>query len=94
MIRQLEKAIVEHAFAQGWILPEAPQVRTGKRVIVIGGGPAGLSAAVGLNRLGHRVTVYEKNIFCGGLLRYGIPDFKLDKKVIERRMKILKRVGN
>ncbi len=93
MIRQLEKAIVEHAFAQGWILPEAPQVRTGKRVIVIGGGPAGLSAAVGLNRLGHRVTVYEKNIFCGGLLRYGIPDFKLDKKVIERRMKILKGSG-
>ena len=93
MIRQIEKAIVETAFANGWVKPSVPAKRTGKKVIIAGAGPAGLAAAVLLNQAGHSVTVYEKNKFPGGLLRYGIPDFKLNKEIIERRMRILEESG-
>lgn len=93
MIRQIEKAIVETAFANGWVKPSVPAKRTGRKVIIAGGGPAGLAAAVLLNQAGHNVTVYEKNRFPGGLLRYGIPDFKLNKGIIERRMRILEESG-
>ena len=93
MIRQIEKAIVETAFANGWVKPSVPAKRTGKKVIIAGAGPAGLAAAVLLNQAGHSVTVYEKNKFPGGLLLYGIPDFKLNKEIIERRMRILEESG-
>ncbi len=93
MIRQIEKAIVETAFANGWVKPAVPAKRTGKKVIIAGAGPAGLAAAVLLNQAGHSVTIYEKNKFPGGLLRYGIPDFKLNKEIIERRMRILEESG-
>ena len=93
MIRQIEKAIVETAFATGWVKPSVPAKRTGKKVIIAGAGPAGLAAAVLLNQAGHSVTVYEKNKFPGGLLRYGIPDFKLNKEINERRMRILEESG-
>ncbi|MBW7887373.1 MAG: glutamate synthase subunit beta [Bacteroidetes bacterium] len=92
-IKAIEKAIIERAFQNGWIKPERPKVRTGKTVAVIGSGPSGLAAAQQLNRAGHRVTVYEKNDRIGGLLRYGIPDFKLDKHVIDRRLDILQAEG-
>lgn len=92
-IRENECATVEHAFALGYIVPNPPKVRTGKKVAVIGSGPAGLSAADLLNRAGHTVTVFEKNDAIGGLLRYGIPDFKLNKGVIDRRLKIFKSEG-
>ncbi|MGH9436099.1 MAG: glutamate synthase subunit beta, partial [Terriglobia bacterium] len=73
-------------FAEGWIVPEPPAVRTGKRVAVVGSGPAGLAAAQQLNRAGHDVTVFEKSDRVGGLLRYGIPDFKLEKNIVDRRL--------
>jgi glutamate synthase (NADPH/NADH) small chain len=85
-IKQIEKTIVEHAFSEGWIIPEPPAVRTGKRVAVVGSGPSGLAAAQQLNRAGHAVTVFEKSDRIGGLLRYGIPDFKLEKHVVDRRL--------
>ena len=85
-IKNIEKNIVEHAFKHGWIHPEPPPFRTGKRVAVIGSGPAGLAAAQQLNRAGHSVTLFEKNDRIGGLLRYGIPDFKLEKTVLDRRL--------
>ncbi|HZU26931.1 MAG TPA: glutamate synthase subunit beta [Bryobacteraceae bacterium] len=85
-IKVIEKSIVEHAFAAGWIHPEPPQQRTGRRVAVIGSGPAGLAAAQQLNRAGHSVTVFEKADRIGGLLRYGIPDFKMEKWVLDRRL--------
>jgi glutamate synthase (NADPH/NADH) small chain len=88
-IRENEAAIVEKAFAEGYIKPNPPQVRTGKKVAVIGSGPAGMAAADQLNRAGHTVTLFEKDRKAGGLLRYGIPDFKLNKQVIDRRLKIL-----
>jgi len=88
-IRENEAAIVEKAFAEGYIKPNPPQVRTGKKVAVIGSGPAGMAAADQLNRAGHTVTLFEKDRKAGGLLRYGIPDFKLSKQVIDRRLKIL-----
>ncbi|MBN1488932.1 MAG: glutamate synthase subunit beta, partial [Phycisphaerae bacterium] len=92
-IEQIEKAIVEHAFAAGWIRPEPPETRTGKSVAVVGSGPAGLACAQQLNRAGHTVTVFERADRIGGLLRYGIPDFKLEKHVIDRRLKILEAEG-
>jgi glutamate synthase (NADPH/NADH) small chain len=92
-IEALEKAIVERAFADGWIAPQPPRVRTGKRVAVVGSGPAGLAAAQQLCRAGHAVTVYEAAARPGGLLRYGIPDFKLEKHVIDRRLAILEAEG-
>ena len=84
-IRQIEKTIIERAFDEGWIQPEPPDVETGKKIAVIGSGPAGLAAAQQLRRAGHTVTVYEKADRVGGLLRYGIPDFKLEKHVVDRR---------
>ena len=85
-IKQIEKTIVDRAFEEGWIVPEPPAVRTGKRVAVIGSGPAGLAAAQQLARAGHDVTVFEKSDRIGGLLRYGIPNFKMEKHLIDRRM--------
>jgi len=92
-IRENELAIVEHAFAVGLIKPQTPVVRTGKKVAVIGSGPAGLACADQLNKAGHTVTVFEKDRKLGGLLRYGIPDFKLEKSVIDRRLNILQQSG-
>jgi glutamate synthase (NADPH/NADH) small chain len=88
-IKEIEKAIIEHAFREGWVQPEPPETRSGKRVAVVGSGPAGLAAAVQLNRAGHSVTVFEKADRIGGLLRYGIPDFKLDKRVLDRRIEVM-----
>jgi len=93
MIRQSEKRIIETAFAQGWVVPHPPKEENGKSVAVIGAGPAGLSAAVTLRRKGWAVTVYEKRAEIGGLLRYGIPCFKLDKSIIDRRRAILEAEG-
>ncbi len=92
-IKQIEKAIVEHAWREGWIVPEPPAVRTGKLVAVVGSGPAGLAAAQQLNRAGHTVTVFEKADRIGGLLRYGIPDFKLEKRFIDRRIEQMEAEG-
>jgi glutamate synthase (NADPH/NADH) small chain len=85
-IKVIERTIIDHAFAEGWIVPEPPVVRTGKRVAVVGSGPAGLAAAQQLARAGHWVTVFEKSDRVGGLLRYGIPNFKMEKQGIDRRM--------
>ena len=85
-IENIEKNIVETAFTEGWITAQPPKVRTDKTVAVIGSGPAGLAAAQQLRRSGHDVTVFEKSTKSGGLLRFGIPDFKLDKFVIDRRL--------
>ncbi|MGO4883476.1 MAG: glutamate synthase subunit beta [Bryobacteraceae bacterium] len=85
-IKQIEKTIIEHAFAEGWIHPEPPRVLTGKRVAIVGSGPAGLAAAQQLRRAGHTVTVYEKNDRIGGLMRYGIPNFKMEKHILDRRL--------
>jgi len=85
-IKVIERTIIDHAFAEGWIVPEPPPVRTGKRVAVVGSGPAGLAAAQQLARAGHWVTVFEKSDRIGGLLRYGIPNFKMEKQGIDRRM--------
>ncbi len=92
-IKVIERTIIEHAFANGWIKPEPPKKRSGKTVAVIGSGPSGLAAAQQLNRAGHRVTVYEKNDRVGGLLRYGIPDFKFEKHLLDRRIEQLKAEG-
>ena len=85
-IKVIEKTIVEHAWKQGWIKPEPPQTHTGKRVAVVGSGPAGLAASQQLARAGHTVTLFEKADRIGGLLRYGIPDFKMEKHVLDRRL--------
>ena len=85
-IKTIECAIVDKGFAEGWIEPEKPEARTGKRIAIVGAGPAGLAAAQQLCRAGHEVHVYEKNAHPGGLLRYGIPDFKLEKTVVARRI--------
>jgi glutamate synthase (NADPH/NADH) small chain len=92
-IKQIEKSIVDHAFREGWIRPEPPESRTGKRVAIIGSGPSGLAAAQQLNRAGHNVVVFEKADRIGGLLRYGIPDFKLEKSVLDRRLEQLVKEG-
>ncbi len=91
--RENEVAVVEKAFAMGYIKPRIPEVRTGKKVAIVGSGPAGLSIADLLNQAGHSVTVFEKDEACGGLLRFGIPDFKLNKKTIDRRLKLFKEEG-
>jgi glutamate synthase (NADPH/NADH) small chain len=85
-IKVVEQNIVDHAFEKGWINPEPPLRRTGKRIAIVGSGPAGLAAAQQLNRVGHHVAVLEKQDRIGGLLRYGIPDFKLEKPVVDRRL--------
>ncbi|WP_224366624.1 glutamate synthase subunit beta [Hyalangium versicolor] len=92
-IEQMEKEISERAFAEGWVQPQPPARRTSKRVAVVGSGPAGLAAAVQLNRAGHSVTVYERDDRLGGLLRYGIPDFKMEKGVLDRRLAIMEAEG-
>ena len=85
-IRVIEWNIIDRGFDEGWVQPILPLSRTGKKVAVIGSGPAGLAAAQQLARAGHSVTVYEKADRIGGLLRYGIPDFKMEKRVIDRRL--------
>ncbi len=92
-IKLNEYTIIELGFREGWVKPELPPTRTGKSVAVIGSGPAGLACAQQLNRAGHTVTVFEKNDRIGGILRYGIPDFKLEKWVMDRRIEILKAEG-
>ena len=92
-IKVIERTIIDHAFAEGWIVPEPPAVRTGKRAAVVGSGPAGLAAAQQLARAGHWVTVFEKSDRIGGLLRYGIPNFKMEKQGIDRRIKQMEAEG-
>ena len=85
-IEYIEKAIADRGWKEGWIVPQPPEVRSGKSVAVVGSGPAGLAAAMQLNRAGHSVTVFERNEYVGGLLRLGIPEFKLEKRVVQRRV--------
>lgn len=92
-IRENEASTLEHAFQEGYIKPFIPKVRSGKKVAVIGSGPSGLAVANQLNRMGHEVTVYEKNSRIGGLLRFGIPDFKLNKNIIDRRIELMEAEG-
>ena len=92
-IKNIENAIVDRGFEQGWIVPNPPEVRTGKRVAIIGSGPAGLAAAAQLNSAGHQCTVYERDDRIGGLLMYGIPNMKLDKQVVQRRLDLMRREG-
>nr|WP_288977652.1 glutamate synthase subunit beta [uncultured Blautia sp.] len=91
--KENELAIIETAFERGWVKPQVPKVRTGKKVAVIGSGPSGMAAAQQLNRRGHQVTVFERNDRIGGLLRYGIPNMKLDKAVIDRRVGLMEEEG-
>ena len=92
-IENIEKNIIETAFSEGWVIAKPPLTRTNKKVAIIGSGPSGLAAAQQLNRAGHLVTVYERDDKLGGLLRYGIPDFKLEKHIIDRRLNILVEEG-
>ncbi len=92
-IEMIEKQISERAWQEGWIVPETPDHRTGKKVAVVGSGPAGLAAAQQLNRAGHNLTVYERNEYLGGLLALGIPEFKLEKSVVERRLQQMSEEG-
>ena len=91
--KENERAIIENAFAEGLVAPRVPKARTGKKVAVVGSGPSGLEAAMQLNKRGHEVTVFERNDRIGGLLRYGIPNMKLEKWVIDRRIELLKAEG-
>jgi glutamate synthase (NADPH) small chain len=92
-IKSIECAIVDRGFDEGWIVPEPPAQRTGKKVAVVGSGPAGLTAAAQLNKAGHQVTVYERADRVGGLLMYGIPNMKLDKTLVERRVDLMRQEG-
>jgi glutamate synthase (NADPH/NADH) small chain len=92
-IKAVELAIVDHAFQQGWIRPEPPARETGKKVAIVGSGPAGLAAAQQLRRAGHAVTLFERDDRIGGLMRYGIPEFKMEKKVLDRRLEQMKAEG-
>ena len=92
-IKSIEHAIIDRAWAEGWVVPRPPKAKTGKKVAVVGSGPAGLAAAQQLARAGHDVTVFEKNDAPGGLLRYGIPDFKMEKSHIDRRVEQMKAEG-
>jgi glutamate synthase (NADPH/NADH) small chain len=92
-IKAVEVSIIDRAMDEGWVVPEPPAVRTGKKVAVVGSGPAGLAAAQQLNRAGHLVTVLERSDRIGGLLRYGIPEFKMEKRLLERRLAIMDKEG-
>jgi len=92
-IKSIEHAIIDHAWSEGWVQPQPCKIKTGKRVAVVGSGPAGMAAAQQLARAGHAVTLFEKNDRIGGLMRYGIPDFKLEKSHIDRRVEQLKLEG-
>ncbi|MCK9205740.1 MAG: glutamate synthase subunit beta [Salinivirgaceae bacterium] len=92
-IEMIEKNIIERAFKEGWVRPNLPLLRTNKKIAVIGSGPSGLAAASQLNSAGHQVTVFERADRIGGLLRYGIPDFKLEKSVLDRRIELMKEEG-
>jgi NAD(P)H-dependent glutamate synthase small subunit len=92
-IKTIEKAIIDRGFAEGWVTPNPPQSRTGKKVAIVGSGPAGLAAAAQLNSAGHLCTVYERSDRIGGLLMYGIPNMKLEKSIVERRINLLKAEG-
>ena len=92
-IKDIELSIIEHAFEEGWVEAQLPLRRTGKRVAIVGSGPAGLAAAQQLNRAGHRVTVFERDDRIGGLLRYGIPEFKMEKRFLDRRLALLEAEG-
>ncbi len=92
-IKQIELAIIEKAYSEGWVLPRPPAFETGKRVAVVGSGPSGIAAAQQLRRMGHGVVLFEKAEKIGGLLRYGIPDYKLDKSVLDRKMEQMKAEG-
>jgi glutamate synthase (NADPH/NADH) small chain len=92
-IKQIEQAISDKAWDEGWIKPEPPPFRTGRTVAVIGSGPSGMAAAAQLNYAGHQVTLFERNDRIGGLLRYGVPDFKLDKRVVQRRVDLMEAEG-
>ncbi len=92
-IEEIEKNIIETAFSKGYVKPQIAISRTGKKVAVVGSGPSGLAAADQLNKMGHLVTVFERDCEAGGLLRFGIPDFKLDKKIVERRIKLMEQEG-
>ena len=91
--KENERAIIETAFEKGWVQPRIPRVRTGKKVAVVGSGPSGLAAAQQLNRRGHSVTVFERSDRPGGLLRYGIPNMKLDKSIVDRRIRLMEKEG-
>ena len=92
-IEEIEKNIIEIAFDKGFVKPRKPNIRTGKKIAVVGSGPSGLAAAAQLNYAGHQVTVFERDDAPGGLLRYGIPDFKLEKWVIDRRISVMEQEG-
>ena len=92
-IKSIEKTIIEKGFENGWISPRIPQKRTNKKIAIIGSGPAGLASADQLNQAGHSVTVYERSDRPGGLLTYGIPNMKLDKEIVERRITLLQQEG-
>ncbi|MGZ8687875.1 MAG: FAD-dependent oxidoreductase, partial [Gaiellaceae bacterium] len=92
-IKQMELSIIDRAWDEGWVVPRPPAVRSGRTVAVIGAGPAGLACAQQLNRLGHAVTVLERDEAGGGLVRFGVPDFKIEKRVVERRLEQLRAEG-
>src|SRR5207253_1203662 len=92
-IKSIESAIIDKGFEEGWVVPEPPTTRTGKKVAVIGSGPAGLACAAQLNKAGHWVTVFERADRIGGLLMYGIPNMKLDKRYVQRRIDLMAAEG-
>ncbi len=92
-IKSIEQAIIDRGFEEGWVLPDPPDTRTGKTVGIVGSGPAGLAAAAQLNKAGHKVTVYERADRIGGLLTYGIPNMKLDKSIVKRRIELMEEEG-